>query len=527
MAPVLAWLPRAARLWRPWLAALCAGALAKILHRVLLHRRRLAAEPPSQKSLAAALGAALSPQAVEAASPAYIPASPALSDQIDWDVLSPTVGEEEEWEELVEPARRLSIGGAPAPAAAPADAAYNNGGFGQPFEPLAWEDPPAQPEPPHVVCLLSSTTSSTSCCQSSIRELIDSGALQLLDAKCRLRLCSDLASGLQAIHAQGSGTGWHGMIRDDTCFVVREAGGLAAKLSVCDALYSAESASERMASMRGWWPAEAAELIREGHKGAPLFHGGQRMDIFGLGTVTATVMMGGVHPYGPPQEQQRRIETYSPHLTRLAGRTTALLPFLLRMLGSPPSRRPEAAEVFGVLSAASEAAPTTLSSGGVPAVQTAPSAAQSLTDDTPLGRAVAAVGGLDCWHQLDQGKRRAEVERACEHQHQHQHEHEHEHEQDKPESEEEEEEEVEEEDASSQAPFTAEAEAAVDDILRDIAAAVECPDESLAEQDSAEEAIDEFLAELAEKVEQEEAEVRNCGRKLGKSDGYFAIFWHI
>ena len=57
----------------------------------------------------------------------------------------------------------------------------------------------------------------------------------------------------------------------------------------------------------------------------------------------------------------------------------------------------------------------------------------------------------------------------------------------------------------------AEAEAAVDDILRDIAAAVECPDESsLAEQDSAEEAIDEFLAELAEKVEQEEAEVRNC-----------------
>ena len=29
--------------------------------------------------------------------------------------------------------------------AAPADAAYNNGGFGLPFEPLAWEDPPAQP----------------------------------------------------------------------------------------------------------------------------------------------------------------------------------------------------------------------------------------------------------------------------------------------------------------------------------------------------------------------------------------------
>ena len=108
MASVLAWFPRAARLWRPWLATLCAGALAKVLHRVLLHRRRLAAEPSEpQKGLAAALGAALSPQAVEAASPAYIPASPALSDQIDWDVLSPTVGGEEEWEELVEPARRL------------------------------------------------------------------------------------------------------------------------------------------------------------------------------------------------------------------------------------------------------------------------------------------------------------------------------------------------------------------------------------------------------------------------------------
>ena len=93
-----------------------------------------------------------------------------------------------------------------------------------------------------MVCLLSSTTSSTSCCQSSFRELIDSGALQLLDAKCRLRLCSDLACGLQAIHAQGNGMGWHGMIRDDTCFVVREAGGLTAKLSVCDALDSADSA---------------------------------------------------------------------------------------------------------------------------------------------------------------------------------------------------------------------------------------------------------------------------------------------
>jgi hypothetical protein len=380
----------------------------------------------------------------------------------------------------------------------------------------AWQQRLAPPEPfdhPHVVQLFSATvcereqTAHIDCerTDSTVRELVAAGALRGLSAKTRLRLCAELASGLAAVHASsGGGAAWHGMLRDDTCVLVRESDGkLTAKLSEFGVLTSAAAAAARLPHMTaGWWPAEAADLVPTG----PLrSFDGKRMDVFGLGCVAASILSAdGQHPFGAADQREQRVRDGTPVLSALVhGWPTSLLPFLLRMLGSPASRRPEASEVLATFVAAYEAAPEALPSpvhGNDAHIQIT-----AASSPTPLARAVAAAGGLDNWHKWSATARRAAIDQAL--------------------SEPGDFDERMRENESmgdysvSMASFTSQAEADVDDFLEHIAAMAEAPsDTSVAASmlstgediiateagETPEEAVDAFLVDLARMIEDED-----------------------
>ena len=401
----------------------------------------------------------------------------------------------------------------------------------------AWQQqlaPPQAFEHPHVAQLFGVTVDSADQCARidvertdlTVRELVATGELQRLSAKCRLRLCAQLASGLGAVHAANGGTLWHGLIRDDSCLIVRGSDGdLTAKLCEFGVPAAPAAAQARLQDMRGgWWPAEAADLVAYGTALDSL--DGQRMDVFGLGAVVSILLSAvGSHPFGSPSrrglsglsdELEQRIADGAPVLnTLIPVWPTSLLRFLLRMLGSPASRRPTAAEGQETLAAAWQAA-----------ADVAPPAAVSLaaaqrqrvgtTATTPLTRAVAAAGGLDNWHGMDAQARRAAIEKAL----------------DTAEGEQDEEELAADADESSvlhAASFTSQQEADVDAFLVDLAAMAEAPtppggfldhsaallsDEEVAfdsetdedDSESPEAAIDAILFDLARTVEQQEEE---------------------
>eukprot|EP01043_Picozoa_sp_COSAG02_P000194 COSAG02_NODE_4_length_69935_cov_46.806590_2_plen_1109_part_00 len=285
----------------------------------------------------------------------------------------------------------------------------------------AWRQHQASLEPfahPHVAQLFSVTvceheqTVHIDCerTDSTVRQLVATHELYRLSGKTRLRLCAELASGLDAIHTHGSGNLWHGMLRDDTCLLVRaDDGDWTAKLSEFGVIAERDTAEARLHDMRGgWWPVEAKTLVSLGSLAS---FDGKRIDIFGLGCVAAILLSAdGQHPFGAEDQREQRIAMGTPVLsTLLRGWPISLLPFLLRMLGLPASRRPTSSEVLASMCAACEA-----SSEASPAVATIrqDKCQVAVSSPTPLARAVASAGGLDKWQQWSPAARRAAINEA-------------------------------------------------------------------------------------------------------------------
>ena len=369
----------------------------------------------------------------------------------------------------------------------------------------AWRQRLSPPEPfahPHVVQLFSVSvceneqTVRIDCerTDSTVRQLVDTRGLHCLSTKARLRLCAELASGLDAIHTFGNGNMWHGMLRDDTCLLARGADGeWTAKLSEFGVIADRATAEARLCDMCGWWPAEAERLVSSGVLGS---FDGKQMDVFGLGCVAAMLLsVGGQHPFGTADQREERIRMGAPVLSTLVhGWPISLLPFLLRMLGSPASRRPTSSEVCANMCAACEAA-----SVAAPVIRQVKYQVSDMSSSrTPLARAVAAAGGLDKWQRLNPAARREAINKALGMEH------------------------TESgtsfgEDSVSMASFASQAEADIDEFLAEIAELAAAPsplsssrnastapsmlstgEEATSFTSQAEADVDEFLAEIAE-----------------------------
>lgn len=248
--------------------------------------------------------------------------------------------------------------------------------------------------------------------ESTVHQLAATHGFGSLPAKTRLQLCVDLASGLDGVHTFGNGTLWHGMVRDDTCLLVRGPDGeWTAKLSEFGVLAERAAVETRLRDMQdGWWPPEAASLVSSSEPVTTL--DGKCMDIFGLGCVVAILLSAdGQHPFGEKDQREQRIRNGAPVLsTLLHGWPTSLLPFLLRMLGSPPSRRPSSSEVHASICATCEATPAVALPAAAPhALVECHGFAAS---PTPLARAVAAAGGFDTWQGWSPAARREAIDKA-------------------------------------------------------------------------------------------------------------------